>query len=69
MSSEDRKAPRREYAGLYEEVEAILFRHDPAGINFGENTDEYDPEVSTILHQGRSRHLSGRGPEDRPGGV
>lgn len=49
MSSEDRKAPRREYGGLYEEVEAILFRHDPVGINFGENTDEYDPEVSTIL--------------------
>lgn len=49
MSSEDERALRREYAGLYEEVEAILFRHDPAGINFGENTDEYDPEVSTIL--------------------
>jgi hypothetical protein len=49
MPSEDGKALRREYAGLYEQVEAILFRHDPAGINFGENRDEYDPEVSTIL--------------------
>jgi hypothetical protein len=49
MPSEDSRALRREYAGLYEEVEAILFRHDPVGINFAENTDEYDPEVSTIL--------------------
>jgi hypothetical protein len=49
MPSEDGKALRREDAGLYEQVEAILFRYDPAGINFGENTDEYDPEVSTIL--------------------
>jgi hypothetical protein len=49
MSREDRKAVRRKYAGLYEEVEAILFRHDPIGINFEVNTDEYDPEVSTIL--------------------
>jgi hypothetical protein len=49
MPSEDREALRREYAGLYEQVEAILFRYDQAEINFGENTDEYDPEVSTIL--------------------
>jgi len=28
---------------------AILFRHDPMGINFEDNTDEYDPEVGTIL--------------------
>ncbi len=40
---------RQEYAGLYEEVEALLFRHDPMSINFGSNTDEYDPEVETIL--------------------
>lgn len=37
------------YKHLYEEVEEILFRYDPVGINFGENTDEYDPEVGTIL--------------------
>lgn len=49
MPDEDKKALRRKYAGLYEEVEAILFRYDPAGINLEENRDEYDPEVSTIL--------------------
>jgi len=48
---ENRKALRRRYAGLYREVEAILFRYDPVGISFEENTapEEYDPEVSTIL--------------------
>lgn len=37
------------YGDLYERVEEILFRHDPVGINFGDNRDEYDPEVDTIL--------------------
>ena len=34
---------------LYGEVLALLFRHDPIGLNFGVNADEYDPEVRTIL--------------------
>jgi len=34
---------------LYDELLTILFRHDPAGINFDWNTDEYEPEVDTIL--------------------
>ena len=29
-------------------------RHDPVGINFESNTDEYEPEVGTILPQLRS---------------
>jgi len=37
------------YKELYSEVEEILFRNDPVRINFESNTDEYDPEVSTIL--------------------
>ena len=37
------------YRELYTEVEEILFRNDPMGINFEDNTDEYDPEVDTIL--------------------
>ena len=37
------------YKELYFTVEAILFNHDPKRINFGFNTDEYDPEVGTIL--------------------
>ena len=33
---------------LVAHLEALLFRHDPIGINFGENTDEYHPEAETI---------------------
>lgn len=34
---------------LFEEMTTLLFQHDPIGINFEENTDEYEPEVGTIL--------------------
>ncbi len=30
------------------DLEALLFRHDPIGINFGKNTDEYRAEAETI---------------------
>ncbi|MCP3975933.1 MAG: hypothetical protein GY720_15740 [bacterium] len=39
-------APHREFA---DEVSAILFRHDPIGINFEDNTDEYDAEADSIV--------------------
>ena len=39
---------KRHYASLFSEASAVLFRHDPIGINFEDNTDEYDPEVGTI---------------------
>ena len=29
--------------------EALLFQHDPIGINFGSNTDEYRGEAETIV--------------------
>lgn len=45
----DRDQLKVAYKHLYDEVEEILFRHDPVGINFGENADEYDPEVDIIL--------------------
>jgi hypothetical protein len=40
---------RKSYGTLYIELEEILFRCDPIGINLEENKDEYDPEVNTIL--------------------
>ena len=45
-----------EYRELYDKVVALLFRHDPEGINFETNTDEYEPEVDTILPRLRSCH-------------
>jgi hypothetical protein len=40
---------KRRYANLFNEASAVLFRHDPIGINFEDNTDEYDPEAGSIL--------------------
>ena len=40
---------KRKYPHLFNEASALLFRFDPIGINFEDNTDEYDPEVGTIL--------------------
>ncbi len=31
-----------------ETLAALLFRHDPIGLDFGDNTDEYGPEAETI---------------------
>jgi hypothetical protein len=30
-------------------IESLLFRHDPIGINFGDNQDEYRAEAETIV--------------------
>ena len=40
---------KKDYQELYSLVSEILFRHDPVGINFETNDDEYEPEVDTIL--------------------
>jgi len=46
---EDRRRLRAEYGELFNSTAALLFRHDPVGINFELNTDEYEPEAGTIL--------------------
>jgi len=46
---EERKGLRSEYRDLFESFSSLLFRHDPIEINFETNTDEYEPEVGTIL--------------------
>ena len=45
----DRAGVRHRYGDLFDQVSAALFAADPTGINFGSNTDEYDPEASTII--------------------
>lgn len=45
----DRDLTRAEYGSLFDEVVALLFRHDPIGLNFGVNSDEYEPEAATLL--------------------
>jgi hypothetical protein len=51
---QERRQLRNMYGALYDDVAALLFRHDPIGINFDVNTDEYEPEVGTILPRLRS---------------
>ena len=46
---EERGQLRAEYGSLFGSVAALLFRHDPARINFEVNPDEYNPEAGTIL--------------------
>jgi len=46
---EERRRLRAEYGDLFDSVATLLFRHDPARINFEVNTDEYAPEAGTIL--------------------
>jgi hypothetical protein len=50
----ERQQLRAEYGALFDEIAAILFELDPVGINFESNTDEYEPEVGTILPRLRS---------------
>jgi hypothetical protein len=46
---EARHRARNYYGELFDATAALLFRHDPIGINFDHNTDEYEPEAETIL--------------------
>ena len=45
------------YPQLFQQVSAILFEHDPMGINYEDNTNEYEPEAGTII--GRLKDCSG----------
>ena len=47
--SREQRELRRSYAGLFEDASELLFRFDPAGLNYGSNVDEYDGEVEQIL--------------------
>ena len=50
----ERARLRKEFGELFDEASSILFELDPVGINFETNTDEYEPEVGTILPRLRS---------------
>ena len=44
-----RQELKRQYRSAYDQLSSILFEEDPIGINFEKNSDEYEPEVGTIL--------------------
>jgi hypothetical protein len=37
---------KRPFKAAYERVSEILFAEDPIGINFDDNTDEYEPSIA-----------------------
>ena len=39
---------RASYQELVAELVVLLYRHDPIGIAFGDNPDEYAPEAGTV---------------------
>ena len=45
-----------QYGSMFDSVAALLFKHDPIGINFDDNTDEYESEARTILPRLRGCH-------------
>jgi hypothetical protein len=49
MANPANKEARERYGRLFDDVAALLFRHDPIGICIDTNTDEYGPEARTIL--------------------
>ena len=49
LMNPEREQLKRKYKSLFDRLSQLLFEADPAGINFESNTDEYDPEVGTIL--------------------
>lgn len=53
---EERRRLKVEYGEIFNSIAALLFRHDPMGINFDINTDEYEPEAGTILPRLRTCH-------------
>ena len=48
-AKQSRREAVRGQTALVEAVIALLFRHDPIGINFESNTDEYEAEAKTIV--------------------
>ena len=46
---EERRQLRAEYGSMFDSVAALLFRHDPARINFEVNSGEYNYEAAAIL--------------------
>jgi hypothetical protein len=58
QNDDERKRAVAGQESLVAEVSKILFEADFVGINFEDNTDEYDPEAETIVHRTFSASLT-----------
>jgi hypothetical protein len=57
VHTKDRAKLRGAYKELFEGAAAILFRHDPVGLDYETNIDEYDTEVRTHCQGWRAAAL------------
>jgi hypothetical protein len=46
---QERKALKEQHGAFFARVSELMFTHDPIGINFTDNTDEYDAEAGTVI--------------------
>jgi len=46
---ENRRIIEKQNPLLFKTIVKILFKHDLMGIDYGDNTDEYEPEAGTII--------------------
>ena len=44
-----RRAVQANDPAFFATVSGAMFKHDPIGINVGDNTDEYDAEAGTVI--------------------
>jgi hypothetical protein len=56
---EERQQLKAEYGGLFDVIAELLFRHDPTGIDFEVNPEEYQYEGSKLLPRLRDCHSAG----------
>jgi hypothetical protein len=45
----EREAMKAKYSEFFSKVSALMFEHDPIGINFTDNADEYEAEAGTVI--------------------
>ena len=53
---EEQEKIKAEFGDFFQQVSAILFRHDPEKIAYPGNEDEYDSETATILPRLKTCH-------------
>jgi hypothetical protein len=59
VHAKGRRRRKGEYKVLFETTSAIMLKHNPIGLDFETNIDEYDPEARTVIPRLRDCASSG----------
>lgn len=49
QTREERERLKKTHSACFNDLSRLMFKHDPIGLNFVDNADEYEPEVGTVL--------------------